>query len=116
MARSFKIESIVRGHHVFKNIWTPTIGEDLRVTAESDNTFDEFAMAVCKDNIVVGHVPRELSRVCWYILQRRNSQMVCGVTESRRRSEVSRKCLVVPSAYTFTGKSSHIKRLMSLLN
>ena len=51
MARSFKIESTVRGHHVFKNIWTPTIGEDLRVTAETDNTFDEFAVAVCKDNI-----------------------------------------------------------------
>ena len=101
---------------MFKNIWTPAIGEDLRVTTETDNTFDEFAVAVCKDNIVVGHVPRELSRGCWYLLQRRNSQMVCRVTESRRRSEVSGKGLVVPCAYTITGKSSHIERLMSLLN
>ena len=42
--------------------------------------------------------------------------MVCRVTESRRRSEVSGKDLVVPCTYTFTGKSSHIERLMSLLD
>ena len=79
MARSFKIESTVRGHHAFKNVWAPTIGEDLRVTAETDKTFDVFAVVVCKDNIVVGHVSRELSRVCWYFLQRKNSQMACMV-------------------------------------
>ena len=62
MATSFRIESTVRGHHVYKSLWTPVIGEELRVQIE-DNPFDNFAVAIWKD-VIVGHVPRELARIC----------------------------------------------------
>ena len=71
MATSFRIESAVRGHHVFKRVWTPHTGETLLLTAEYGNTVDRFAVAVVKDSNIVGHVPMEYSRVFWYFIQKR---------------------------------------------
>ena len=39
-------ESVVRGHHVFKRIWTPVVGEILAVDIESGNAQDRYAVAV----------------------------------------------------------------------
>ena len=60
MATSFRIESTIRGHHVFKEIWTPHINENLEVTADHGNVFDIHSVAAWKGGQVVGHVPREL--------------------------------------------------------
>jgi len=125
MATSFRIESSVRGHHVYKSIdniylriyiiydksrWTPVIGEELCVQVE-DNTFDEFAVAVWKDGIIV---PRELAITCWYFLKKRHSTMTCRVTEHRRLSEVQGKGLVVPCMYIFNGKMKYVDKLIAL--
>ena len=29
--------SVVKGHHVYKSIWTPVIGQELQVKPEDDN-------------------------------------------------------------------------------
>ena len=50
--------SVVKGHHVYKNIWAPFTGEQLSLQAEEDNEHDKYAVAVLKDDYVVGHVPR----------------------------------------------------------
>jgi len=52
---TFRIESTVHGHHVYKLRWTPGIGEELCVQAEEDGTFDEFAVPVWEDGIILGH-------------------------------------------------------------
>ena len=53
IARSFRIESTVRVHHVYKTHWSPSIGEELCCEVEEDNTFDRYAVAVTKDGRVV---------------------------------------------------------------
>ena len=30
--------------------------------------FDAFAVAVLKDNTIVGHIPGEITKICWYFL------------------------------------------------
>ena len=112
MATSYRIESAVRGHHIFKRIWTPHIGEELVLRAEHGNTVDRFAVAVMKDTNVVGHVPIEYSRVLWYFLQRRHSIVVCKITGSRRLSEVRGKGLEVPCEYIFKGQTKHVEKLI----
>ena len=114
MATSFRIESTICGHHIYKSRWTPVIGEELCVQIEEDNTFDEFAVAVQKDGAIVGHVPRELARTCWYFLRKRHSSMTCIVTEHRRLSEIQGKGLVVPCVYSFHGKTKHIDKLIAI--
>ena len=49
-------ESVIRGHHVFKDVWTPRVGEILRIGKEAGNTHDQRAVAVLKaDRTIVGH-------------------------------------------------------------
>ena len=36
---------------------------------EAGNTEDRFAVAITKDDMVVGHVPREFSKLCWHFLR-----------------------------------------------
>ena len=62
MATSFRIESSVRGHHVYKDLWSPVFGDELLVQVEEHNTFDKFAVAVMKNSDVVGNVPLEIFR------------------------------------------------------
>ncbi len=59
----FVKSSVVRGHHVYKAVWTPALREELIVKAEDGNAHDEHAMAVVKEGNVVGHMPRSISRV-----------------------------------------------------
>ena len=39
------LESTVRGHHVYKAIWTPVVGQVLHVQSEDSNKYDRFAVA-----------------------------------------------------------------------
>ena len=58
---------MIRGHHVSKKFWTPYIGEELSLSCEEGNVYDKHAVAVRKaDCVVVGHPPREISRVFWF--------------------------------------------------
>ena len=38
----FEIQSCVRGHHVYKDIWAPFVGETLSCEREEDNTADPY--------------------------------------------------------------------------
>ena len=59
---SIEFESFVTGHHVYKVVWSPFIGESLNTQEEPDNVHDKYAVKVLKNEAVVGHVPREISR------------------------------------------------------
>ena len=54
---SYEKMSVIRGHHIYKSIWTPIIGEELVLEAQDDNKHDKHAVGVMKDGCVVGHVP-----------------------------------------------------------
>ena len=57
-ASTFDSTSCIRGHHVYKNVWTPTLGDELECRREGDNDFDRYAVAVLRRGVVVGHLPR----------------------------------------------------------
>ena len=53
-----EFETYIKGHHVYKNIWTPMLGEILQVRREPENIVDKFAVCVEKDDRVVGHLKK----------------------------------------------------------
>ena len=106
----YVLESIVRGHHVYKRVWTPHLGEQLRIQREENNENDPRAVAVMKDSVIVGHLPRELARIVWFFL-RRGSTARCEITGRRKKG----KGLEVPCVYSFYGPSELVKKLESLL-
>jgi len=97
-----------------EDIWTPFVGEILCVEQEDDNPEDCFAVCIVKGsalgNNIVGHVPREVSRLVWYFIVH-GGNVVCEITGHRKRGIG----LEVPCIYTFTAKKKMIKKLSEKL-
>ena len=107
----FAVDSVVRGHHIYKSIWTPFLGEVLRAEMEEGNGEDRYAVAILKDGgIVVGHVPCSFSRT-FYLFLRHGGSIECRIT-GHRKIGIG---LEVLCTYTLSGKPKYIKRLVKLL-
>lgn len=111
---TFILESTIRGHHVYKRVWTPVIGQELQVQAERGNAHDLHAVCTLHAGVVVGHMPREIAITASYFLQH-GGRITCEVTGPRKLSSVPNKGLVVPCVYTFLGKPKMIKRLIRIV-
>ena len=72
-------ESVVRGHHIYKHIWTPGIGKELSVEKELGNLHDSFTVSVVKNDCTVGHMLRSLSKVTWFFLNQ-DGAVTCRIT------------------------------------
>ena len=84
----FEFSELITGHHVYKNVWTPFIGEKLECEREHDNEQDKFAVKVVKEDAVVGHVPRMISRPLSYIIGNGGVVVVevTGIRQNRRNN------------------------------
>jgi len=51
----------VRRYHVYQSNWDAPVGEELPAAREPGNSHNTFAVAIKKDGITVGHVPRTIS-------------------------------------------------------
>ena len=80
----FIIDSAIRGFHVYKSLWTLEIGKELSTVQETANTHDRFAVAIWKGTLTIGHVPAEISKVCWFFLWR-GGTIKCRVSTDRHR-------------------------------
>ena len=56
--------NVVRGFHVYKDIWTPVLIEVHPTQQEHGNPEDMYTVSILKDEIIVGNIPRNLSRTC----------------------------------------------------
>lgn len=99
-------EGVIRGHHIYKRIWTPFIGEELSLQQERTNRHDYFAVTVMRDGSVVGRVPREFSHAYWTFMED-GGRIKCEVTGQRKRG----KGLELPCVYKFDGSVSQIEEL-----
>ena len=79
--------SAVRGYHHNRNTWFPQESEVLDYYHEFEKTFDMFAIKTCKSNAqIVGHLPREVSRVTKFLLDRGAVVQATRSTTHYRRS------------------------------
>ena len=67
---AFEIDSVVRGYHIYKDVWNAHIGTELFCLPESSNREDCYAVVMMDGDVVVGHVPRKifLFVVCFYAI------------------------------------------------
>ena len=52
------------GYHVYQEAWEAAVGEELDCERELNNAHDHYAVAVKRMEVVVGHLPCKLSRLC----------------------------------------------------
>ena len=77
-------ESCIHGHHIYKEIRNPCLGEVLQCERDPHNVVNQYSVAV-KKGVIVGHLPRKASRLCSLFLQR-GGTIDCIVTGARRHS------------------------------
>ena len=104
----FSFDSVIRGRHIYKKVWTPSVGV-LLLVKEEGNEHDCFAVSVMKDGFIVGHAPRELSNVFTHFLNHEGE--ITARTEHKRLGNG----LEVPFCYIFSGKKKLVKKLKELI-
>ena len=113
----FQFRGVIRGCHANQKIWTPVLGEELAVKQEPTNQHDKYAMAVVQGKIIVGHVPREISKQFYrfIFIDDDNEQNVisCKVTGKPRPCPniLQATGLEAPCVYTIKGKEQLVKIL-----
>ena len=88
IAATFLVHSVVRGHHVYKAVWTQFVGEELNLKREFYNEYDCLAVEVTSktDGRTVGRVPREISNRLWKFL-RDGGRIVCEIVGKRKKGK-----------------------------
>ncbi len=67
---------------MYKDMSAAAIGEELVCGREPTNMADRYAVAVLKQETVIGHLPRKISKVCFLFL-RIGGSICCTVMGSR---------------------------------
>ena len=98
-------ECQIRGFHIYRNVWEPKIGDIVQCRLEPENKRDPFAVAVVNKDLVVGHLPREHSRVCHYFMVR-GGFIHCTITGKYRNKGNGLK---IPADLIFMGESDVLK-------
>ena len=101
----YKIEFCgpIRGHHIYKDIWLPRIGQVLcKPDSREEALFhDKFALGVFVTHggcdKLVGHVPIELSQLLYHFLTTETENKLIAVVSGKRKWEIG---LVVPAKFT----------------
>ena len=108
---SFSMESMVRGQHIYKDRWCPYINKELTCHQERHNYHNPFAVSVQKSSIVVGHVPQQISAICYIFLGKHSSSISCKITGSRRFShDLPQGGMEVPCMLTFQGQKNLVEK------
>ena len=115
MAGETEISCCVRGYHVYKDVWEAAIGEVLVCRREPSNAADRYAVAVTKEETIIGHLPRKLSKVCSLFLRRGGSIRSTVTGRRRYSSDLTQGGLEVPCTLLFTGDVKEIKKLEKVL-
>ena len=109
-----EINSYIRRYHVYIESWNATIGENLLVKREIGNAKDPNAVAVYKEDSIVGHVPSNLAPRFFHFLSRDTCKAFVEVTGNR----VNRGAgygLEIPCTYRLYGPSAYIKKMDELV-
>ena len=96
---------------MYSTIWTPVLGEILTCERELDNSEDRYAVAIRKDEDIIGHIPRKISFLC-SIFIRRGGVIRSLITGDRRYShDLPQGGMEVPCRFVFSGVEKDLNKV-----
>ena len=107
----YTFESVIRGYHIYKEIWDAEFSDELYCEIEETNQHDRHAVSLVKNGEIVGHIPRENSKISKFYIKRGGS-ISCQVTGKRQNNNCG---LEIPAIYTYTGNKKDTESLEKLL-
>ena len=103
--------SCVCGYHIYMSTWDAIIGKELPCERETGNERDRYSVAVKKDGMIIGHLPRKISRPCSLFLRRRNRITCCVMGYRRYSLDLPQGDLEIPCVLVFEGESKEISKI-----
>ena len=82
---STRVKMAMYEYHIYKEEWEAAVGEELKCEREKNNAKDPYAVAVVHKNVIVGHLPRKISRISALFLKRQG-KISCKVLGRHRYS------------------------------
>lgn len=102
----------LRGYHVYQEIWTPIVGERLHCRRERNNRHDRYAIAAHTKlpgsiiESIVGHLPKELFRITYYIIEHGTRVSARVISAHQRKSPIIKGGLEIPIEVTVEMEST----------
>ena len=112
---SLSVESMIRGHHVYKETGNPYKGEKLMFNhdkRERAKIFEDHAVGTYEHSRLVDHVPIELSFLSCKFIEKRNNQIFAEVKDGRKLENG----LLVPCIYHVNRNKKHIETFSEEIN
>ena len=107
--KQYDLDSFVRGYHAYMDIWTPKVGdENFCLKSENENQYDKFAVTIVLEEGIVGHVPKNLSKIFHQFMKIPKCTIRCKLTWKR----VNRGAgygLEIPVQYRFIGAEKAVE-------
>ena len=98
----------------YTDIWSPVVGEILLLKREPDNLVDASAVAVWKEDKIVGHVPYNIASVISQFLRRDCNKGFVQVTGNKVNRGAGNG-LEVPCTYRLYGPRPFIERITQIV-
>ena len=115
LLKTFEFTSYVMGYHVYKDRWIPVKSEMLKAVVEPKNKEDKFAVAVMKDDCLVGNLPKEktgrFAKIIFYFLQACNLNTCSVEITGKAINQGDVKGMKVPCKLYFSADDSFINIL-----
>ena len=90
-------------------------GGILSLVSKSLTAQDPYAVAIIKNDGIVGHVPRKMSAMCSLFL-RKGGTIMCSITGPRQYSaDLVQGGMEVPCIYDFCGEDADVGKVEKLL-
>ena len=109
------LETFIKGHHVYKDIWAPKQGEQLDVLMEPDNQMDKLAVCVKINEKILGHLKKGTSgrfaKTIFYFLRSGSHSSVRKKVTGKRRNLGDGEGMQVPSKLSLSGQPKFVSLL-----
>ena len=79
-------------------VWGATKGEEAPDIRNEAKDYDKYDVGVYKEKLLVGHIPIEISSLCFHFLNRNVGNKIKAVITGKRHREI---WLVVPAKLVF---------------
>ena len=97
--KTLVFSAVVRGFHVYRDVWKPLENEELECLFERHNLFDTSRL---EGGQILGHLPREISRPTKFLLDRGTKVRAQLTGTHYRRSPLFQGVLEIPCLVTVT--------------
>ena len=107
-----KVTSIIRDHHVYKEVWDAAIGEMLEAASddrEAAKEYDKYAVALYKKDILVGYIPIEISSLSFHFINQDAVNKIKALTTGKRQREIG---LVVLAKLIFVTNNKRFSEVL----